>query len=232
MKISGLQKLTLLDFPGKMACTVFLQGCNFRCPFCQNGQLVLPEKYTYGGISEDDFFSFLKKRASVLDGVCISGGEPMIHAELESFIVRIKAMGYAVKLDTNGSCPEKLKQFISAGLLDYVAMDIKNSPERYAETVGLPGMDLTGIYKSVDLLKSGAIPYEFRTTVIKEFHEKRNFCDIAAWIKGPGKYFIQNFVDSEDVIQKGLHGFEADELQEILTYLRKFGLESDIRGTL
>ena len=170
MKLYGLQKLTLLDFPERVACTVFLGGCNLRCPFCHNSVLVFPEPEDET-MTEDAFFQFLDKRAGVLDGVAVTGGEPLLTPDVLPFLARIKETGFAVKLDTNGSFPKRLREAVETGLVDYVAMDIKNSPEKYAATCGLPVFDLSKVQESVRFLMNGSIPYEFRTTVVDEFHE-------------------------------------------------------------
>ena len=166
MLVSGLQKLTLLDYPGKVACTVFTGGCNFRCPFCHNSSLVLPEQIAHDS-SVEEVLRFLKKRVGVLDGVAVTGGEPLIHADMADFLREVKAMGYMVKLDSNGSFPDRLISLVQAGLVDRVAMDIKNSPALYAKTVGLGRFDLAGVTKSKDFLLTGAVDYEFRTTVVR-----------------------------------------------------------------
>ena len=201
MVISGMQKLTLLDYPGKTACLLFTQGCNFRCPFCHNASLVvnIPKE---AEISEDEFFKFLQKRKGILDGVCVSGGEPLLQPDIELFIRKIKDMGFAVKLDTNGSFPDKLIHLVEEGLVDYVAMDIKNSPETYVLTAGVDVLDMEAIRGSVLYLKDGNIPYEFRTTVVKHYHSKEGFEEIGKWLVGADKYFLQNFVDSGDLIGK------------------------------
>ena len=169
MELFGLQKLSLLDFPEKTACTVFLGGCNFRCPFCQNGSLVLPGAGE-PQIDEEEFFAFLKKRAGILDGVCITGGEPTLHKDLPVFAEKIRALGFAVKLDTNGSRPDVLRTMVEAGLVDYAAMDIKNARAKYASTCGLDKLDIGKIEQSAAFLMEGRIPYEFRTTVVRELH--------------------------------------------------------------
>lgn len=229
MNIHGLQKVTLLDYPGKVACTVFTGGCNFRCPFCHNKSLVteIPQN---SSISEEYFFSFLEKRKGVLDGVCITGGEPLLQTDLEQFIKTIKEKGYLVKLDTNGSLAASLKNLVSKGLVDYVAMDIKNSPERYAETVGMDICPMKDIEESVEFLLGGYIPYEFRTTVVQEFHEKDDFIKIAKWIKNPERYFLQGFVDSGDVLREGLRGYSAEEMEEFAEILRREMPFVEIRG--
>lgn len=229
MRIQGLQKLTLLDYPEHVACTVFTAGCNFRCPFCHNASLVvdIPEE---SEITEDDFFDFLKKRVGVLDGVCVSGGEPLLQPDIESFLRKIKELGYAVKLDTNGSFPEKLKQLVEKGLVDYVAMDIKNSKETYAITCGLQTLDVVSIEKSVAYLKEGHVPYEFRTTVVKNYHFKENFEMIGQWLNGAEKYFLQNFVDSGDLINKKMQGCTEEEMKELLEMVKQYVPGAKLRG--
>lgn len=212
MKITGLIKTTLLDFPGKVACTVFTYGCNFRCSFCHNARLVTEENPD--NITEDEFFSFLKKRQGILDGVCISGGEPTLQEDLPDFIRRIKAMGFAVKLDTNGYEPEILRNLINEGLLDYVAMDIKSSPSAYSKICGV-NIDIERIKTSVALLKEGKVDYEFRTTCVKEYHTPQHFVDIAQWLQGDSKYFLQHFEDSGYLIGDGLSAFSKTETQDI-----------------
>ena len=209
MKISGLQKLTLLDYPGKMACTVFTHGCNFRCGFCHNALLVTEENSN--NISEDEFFSFLKKRQGILDGVCISGGEPTLQKDLAEFIEKIKALGYSVKLDTNGSNPTILKKLIDEKLLDYVAMDIKNSPEKYSSTCGCE-VDIAHIKESISIIKESDIDHEFRTTTVKEYHSAEDFDAIAEWIQGDSKYFIQHFEDSGNLIGENLSPLSNEEM--------------------
>ena len=185
----GLQKMTLLDFPGRVACTVFSSGCNFRCPFCHNAGLVLPEADRSMLLDQAEVLAFLRKRQGLLDGVCLTGGEPLLFEENLDFMREIKALGYAVKLDTNGAFPERLKQAVAEGLADYVAMDIKNAPEAYAETAGLR-VDPEKIRASVAFLLSGAVPYEFRTTVVLPFHTAERMEEIGQWIAGAEKYFL------------------------------------------
>lgn len=229
MKIAGLQKLTLLDYPGKMACTVFSSGCNFRCPFCQNADLVLPDLYPEE-IGREEFLSFLKKRAGILDGICFSGGEPLLDGSVEGLMEEAKALGYLVKLDTNGSFPERLESLAAKGLLDYVAMDLKNSPERYAETIGLAEYDLAPIRESVSFLLAGAVPYEFRTTVVREFHGDSDFLSIGEWIQGAQRYFLQGFVDSGNLIEEGLHGYSLEEMAHFQALLKGRVPHTEIRG--
>ena len=229
MKIQGLQKLTLLDFPEHVACTVFTAGCNFRCPFCHNASLVvnIPKE---AELDEDSFFAFLEKRRGVLDGVCVSGGEPLLQPDIEKFIKKIKALGYAVKLDTNGSFPDKLKRLVENGLIDYVAMDIKNCPEAYAITCGIESMNVDAIRESVTYLKEGHIPYEFRTTVTKNYHAKEDFEKIGEWLLGTEKYFLQNFVDSGDLINGKTRGCSEEEMKEFLTIVEKYIPTAELRG--
>ena len=229
MRIDGLQKMTLLDFPGKVACTVFTGGCNFRCPFCHNALLVtkLPEKPDY---SEDEILSFLEKRTGLLDGVAITGGEPLLNPDIVDFIRKIRDMGYAVKLDTNGSFPERLKAIVGEGLVDYVAMDIKNRREKYTETVGLKNLDLSKIEESIDFLKSGAVDYEFRTTVVKQFHTVEDITAAAEWISGVKRYFLQNFVDSGELICEEVCGVDKETMLKMKSVAADFVPQTEIRG--
>ncbi|MBR5620741.1 MAG: anaerobic ribonucleoside-triphosphate reductase activating protein [Clostridia bacterium] len=229
MKLYGLQKLTLLDFPERVACTVFLGGCNLRCPFCHNSVLVFPEPEDET-VSEDEFFRFLDKRAGVLDGVAVTGGEPLLTPDVLPFLERIKEKGFAVKLDTNGSFPKRLREAVESGLVDYVAMDIKNSPEKYAATCGLPMFDLSKVQESVRFLMNGKIPYEFRTTVVDEFHEAADMEAIGRWIAGARAYYLQNFVDSGACIREGLHAKSPDELHLFRSLLTKYVPNTQVRG--
>lgn len=225
MRLGGFQKLTLLDFPGHVACTVFLQGCNFRCPFCHNTPLVL-------GTDEcpkEEFLSFLKKRQGLLDGVAVTGGEPLLSAALPSFLREIKALGYPVKLDTNGSFPDRLEAMINDGLVDYVAMDIKNSPEKYAFTAGAEGY-LPAVERSVSLLMRAAVPYEFRTTVVAEHHSADDFHKIGRWLQGSSQYFLQNYVDSGDILSSGLHAATKEEMEIYLAIAREYIPNTKLRG--
>ncbi|MBR6558865.1 MAG: anaerobic ribonucleoside-triphosphate reductase activating protein [Clostridia bacterium] len=199
MKFFGLQKLTLLDYPGKVACTIFTGGCNFRCPFCHNASLVL-RPGECKSFSEEEILSFLKKRVGVLEGVCITGGEPLMQNGIDEFISKVKELGYNIKLDTNGSFPDKLKNIIDRGLVDRVAMDIKNSKEKYSSTVDIEDYDITPIQRSIDILLEGKIDYEFRTTVSQQLHTTEDMVEIGKWINGAKEYYIQNFKDSGDII--------------------------------
>ena len=229
MRIDGLQKMTLLDFPGKVACTVFTGGCNFRCPFCHNALLVtkLPEKPDY---SEDEILSFLEKRTGLLDGVAITGGEPLLNPDIADFIRKIRSMGYAVKLDTNGSFPERLKAIVGEGLVDYVAMDIKNRKEKYAETIGLKNLDLSKIEESIEFLKTGAVDYEFRTTVVEQFHTVEDIRAAAEWISGAKRYFLQNFVDSGELICEEVSGVDKETMLKMKSAAADFVPQTEIRG--
>lgn len=228
MLIKGLQKLTLLDFPGKTACTVFTAGCNFRCPFCHNASLVTD--IDDERISEEEFFSFLSKRQGILDGVAITGGEPTLQPDLTDFLKKIKDMGYSIKLDTNGYRPQVLKDVVNNGLVDYVAMDIKNSKEKYALTCGLDSMDMEKIEESIEFLMSGKVDYEFRTTVVKELHNEDDIQDIVSWIKGAEKYYLQGFTDSGDLIGTGYSGYDKNTLQKLLNIAKNNFETVELRG--
>jgi pyruvate formate lyase activating enzyme len=226
----GLQKLTLLDFPGKVACTLFTGGCNFRCPFCHNATLVTraDEQQRY---ENAEILAFLRKRQGVLDGVAITGGEPTLMSGLYDFIMEVKAMGYAVKLDTNGTRPDVLKRLVNDRLIDYVAMDIKNSPQKYAYTCGLPeSYDLAKIEESINFLMEGNVDFEFRTTVAKPFHTEDDFYKIGEWIKGSEKYFLQQFKDSGDIIGKEISSFNESEMEGFLNILLPFVPNAQLRG--
>ena len=228
----GLQKMTLLDFPGKVACTVFSSGCNFRCPFCHNAGLVLPDADRSMLMDQVEILAFLRKRQGLLDGVCLTGGEPLLFEENLAFMREIKALGYAVKLDTNGAFPEQLKQAVAAGLADYVAMDIKNAPDAYAETAGLR-VDQERIGESVDFLLSGAVPYEFRTTVVLPYHTDERMEAIGKWIAGTEKYFLQQYKDENvDLLGDPATMRPADKAQmEIfLAIIRKYVPGAELRG--
>lgn len=213
MKIGGLQKLTLLDYPGKTACTVFLQGCNFRCPYCHNGGLVLPTEEDEL-LDEEEFFEFLKKRVKILDGVCVTGGEPLLQKEIIPFLQRIKSFGYEIKLDTNGSFPEKLKEICEMGLIDYVAMDIKHVPEKYPKAIGCQNISMDTICSSVEYLMSGSVDYEFRTTLVKGIHNPEDMDGIAEWIQGARRYFLQNFKDSGNLVGGNTQNITMDSFTE------------------
>lgn len=228
MKIKGVQKLTLLDYPGKMAATIFIGGCNFRCPFCHNAGIVVEDDQEE--ISKDALFSFLQKRKHVLQGVCITGGEPLLYEETEPLIRGIKELGYKIKLDTNGSFPKRLKKLVRHGLVDYVAMDLKNSKEKYMETAGTENFELEAIEESVSFLLEGHVDFEFRTTIVKELHTMDDIKKMAQWIKGAGKYFLQPFVDSGELIEDGFSAYEEEEMREFARVVKEFVPNVEIRG--
>lgn len=229
MEIGGLQKLSLLDYPDRTCCTIFTLGCNFRCPFCHNASIILP-LFSGETISEEEIISFLKKRIGLLDGVCITGGEPLLQKKLEPFLYQMKSLGFSIKLDTNGSFPERLQQLISSQLVDYVAMDIKNAPNKYNQTIGIKNFDLAPIKESVSTLMADVIPYEFRTTVVRELHTAEDMLALAQWIQGSEKYFIQNFVHSDDVLVKDLSSYSEKELKKILQSILPFLPAAELRG--
>lgn len=227
MIISGFQKLTLLDFPGHTACTLFTSGCNMRCPFCHNASLVTgtaEENYT-----EEEILSYLKKRQGLLDGVAITGGEPLLHKDIGDFIKKIKDLGFAVKLDTNGSFPERLKVLIDGGLLDYIAMDIKNCKEKYSLAAG-KDINVSDIEKSVELIKNSGIPHEFRTTVTKELHNEEDIISVARWLGEGEKYFLQQFKDSGEILASGQSAVHPDELNKFSAAAQKYGVLCETRG--
>ena len=229
MLISGLQKLTLLDYPGRVACTVFTGGCNFRCPFCHNAPLVLPERLARDS-SEEAVLAFLSKRRGVLDGVAVTGGEPLLHRDIGAFLEKVKALGFSVKLDTNGSFPDRLRALVSAGLVDRVAMDVKNSPALYEKTAGA-AVDMAAIERSRDFLLSGAVDYEFRTTVVKGLHTKESLMDAARWIRGAKDYYLQQFKDSGDVLAiEGLGAFSEKEMHALADAAAEFVPSVQVRG--
>lgn len=229
MKFYGMQKMTLLDYPGYVACTLFTGGCNFRCPFCHNALLVLDldENYT---IPEDEVLAFLKKRQGLLDGVCVTGGEPLINKDIGDFLSKVKELGFKIKLDTNGTNPALLKELVSQKLVDYVAVDIKNSPEKYAETVGLKSFDMSTINETVNFLMNGCVDYEFRTTVTKQFHTEKSMEEAARFIRGAKRYFLQNFVDSGNLIGSGITGQSKEEMEKLLSVVKKYVPDSYLRG--
>ena len=230
MLVSGLQKLTLLDYPGKVACTVFTGGCNFRCPFCHNSALVLPDRLAHDS-SAEQVLAFLRKRVGVLDGVAVTGGEPLLHPDIADFLKEIKAMGFLVKLDTNGSFPDRLIGIVEAGLADRVAMDIKNAPALYAKTVGLERFDLAGVTKSKDFLLEGRVDYEFRTTVVRGLHTEESLLAAAEWIRGAREYYLQQYKDSGAILDaEGLGAFDADEMHRLADAVREIIPTVEVRG--
>lgn len=237
MLILGLQKVTLLDYPGKIACTVFLGGCNFRCPFCHNGSLVLADRMG-DAIPTDRLLDFLEGRRGRLGGVCISGGEPTLHADLPDLLCKIKEMGFEIKLDTNGTNPEMLLRLINDGLVDYVAMDIKNSPAGYSVTAGVKGAVLEGdkgewldrVRQSVEILMEGRVDFEFRTTLMKELHTVEDIREIGRWLAGDEKLFLQTYREEGDLIKGGFTPFDKEETEGLLSEISKYIPNAAIRG--
>ena len=229
MEIAGLQKTTLLDYPGLVACTIFLPGCNLRCPFCHNAPLVLPACGPEARISDEELFRFLHKRQGKLDGVCITGGEPTLYPDLPDLLRRIRALGFRTKLDTNGTHPAVLRSLLEEALVDYVAMDIKNSPGRYAETCG--GIDcLAAVRESASLLLTGSVDYEFRTTVAHPLHTIQDFTAIGQWLQGARNYYLQQFQDSGHLIGTGLTPFTPEEMNDARQAAARFIPQTTIRG--
>ena len=228
-KIHGFNKLTLLDYPGRLAATIFLGSCNFRCPFCHNAGLVLaPESEPL--IETEEVLKVLRKRKGILDGVCVTGGEPTLDPGLTGLLTQIKELGYPVKLDTNGTRPALVRELVDAGLVDYVAMDIKNSQEKYAETAGIRHPDLESITRMVEYLKSGVVDYEFRTTVVKELHKREDIEAIGQWHSGSRRYFLQNYKESEQVIRPVFTSYSREQLENFQQILRKTIPQVEIRG--
>ena len=250
MRIAGMQKLTLLDYPGHTAATLFTPGCNYRCPFCHNGELVTPSgpfalaSEPGFALSTEDVLAFLRKRQGLLDGVCVSGGEPLLQPDLARFCEELRALGYAVKIDTNGTQPRHLRELLDADLIDYVAMDVKNAPARYAEAAGLPDAHLEEVRFSIALLAERAPAFEFRTTVVRELHTQQDLCDLSQWLarqmasasraahRKPVPWYIQNFKDSDTVLTgKGsLHPWQEDDLRAVLPLLQEAMPSARLRG--
>lgn len=226
MKICGFQKLTLLDFPGHLAATVFTGGCNFRCPFCHNSELIWPE----GFLEEEEIFQTLRKRAGMLEGICVTGGEPTLQKDLRDFLQKIKELGYRTKLDTNGYRPEVLRDLCQSGLVDYVAMDIKGPRHSYGTIVGLPDLDLSRIEESVRYLLTGPVPYEFRTTVVPELHREEDFEEIGRWLAGADAYFLQAYQDSEYVLDRRFTPPSPEWMDVLQKRLLPFVPHTAIRG--
>lgn len=228
MLIHGLQKMTLLDYPGKVACTVFFGGCDFRCPFCHNWELL--DGSSPAQTDSEAFLQFLNKRKGMLEGVVVTGGEPLLRKELPELLGQIKELGYPVKLDTNGNHPEALEKVIRDGLVDYVAMDIKNSRGKYAMTAGLEQLDTGAVEQSVRLLMNGPVEYEFRTTVVSELHNDDSFLDIREWIAGAQHYYLQYFTDRDTVPFEGFHAPEEDVMTHYAALVREKVPSVQIRG--
>lgn len=228
MYIEGMQKLTLLDFPGNVACTLFAHGCNLRCPFCHNAGLVVrkPENR----IDENELTEFFNRRKGILDGICLTGGEPLAQKDAIEFLRFLRGFGYKIKLDTNGFYPDVLKQAIDEGLIDYIAMDIKSSRIGYAKAVGVEGIDISPAIESVRIIMESGIDYEFRTTAVKGLHLVSDFEDIGEWIAGAKQYFVQQFIDSGDLISDGYEAFTPEETAKLLAAVRKFVPNAQARG--
>lgn len=234
MNIGGLQKTTLIDFPGKLASTIFTKGCNLRCSYCHNADLVLGNNLTRD-FSEEEIFNFLEKRKNILDAVCISGGEPLMQEKILEFLYQVKKMGYLIKVDTNGFYPIKLKELIKSELVDYLAMDVKHSAENYEKAVGIKDIDLNKINESIEILQTNQIPFEFRTTAVKGIHTERDFIKIGNWLKGPYQFFLQNYENSGDILasrlnsKHSLKSFTKKELESFLALLIKDLPKAQIR---
>lgn len=228
MKIHGLQKMTLLDFPGRVACTVFLGGCDFRCPFCHNFELI--DGTAQPIMDDEELLAFLRRRSGLLDGVAFTGGEPCLHPGLPDLLRKIRALDFATKLDTNGFHPDMLQDILEQKLVDYVAMDVKNSPDKYAATCGLDSLDLAPILQSIELLKASGVDYEFRTTVVAELHRAEDFAAIGGMIRGARRYFLQCFTDRDSVPFGDLHAPSREDLLRYAEIVRPFVPETQLRG--
>lgn len=227
MKICGIEKFSMVDWDTKIVCTLFASGCNFRCPFCHNASLALSNQ---APLDEKEIFDYLEKRKGLLDGVCVSGGEPTLSHDLEDFIGKIKALGYKVKLDTNGTNPTMVQNLINKGLVDYIAMDIKNSPEKYATTTGLASISLDNILESVRIIKSSGIAHEFRTTIIKEFHTENDLKRIADIVDGCDGYFLQQYVDRDSCISHGFTPIDKTTAENWLNHFIGKAKRTSLRG--
>lgn len=229
MNIQGFTKTTLLDYPGKVAAVIFLGGCNFRCPFCHNAPLVLPPEQG-PPLSLEDILRFLKKRRKILDGVCISGGEPTLEPDLFSLCECIKSLGYLVKLDTNGTNPRLLRELAGEHLIDYAAIDVKSAPEHYPALTGVSNPDLDSIRQSAEWLLAGSLPYEFRTTVVRELHAAEDFIEISRWLSGASRYYLQAYRDSPQVMRRGYTACTKEEMEHYLALVRVSIPAAQLRG--
>lgn len=229
MRIHGFNKTTLLDYPKHLAATIFLGGCNMRCPFCHNASLVQNIAST-PTIPEEEVLSYLAKRKNILEGVCITGGEPTLYEELPTFISKIKSLGLKVKLDTNGTNPKMIKALVENKLIDYIAMDIKNAPDKYKETAGVSSIDLEAVMESVAFLLSNPIEFEFRTTVVKELHDLEDIISIGKWIAGAKAYYLQAYLDSGDILSPGLSGHTKETLIDYVSILSQYVDHVALRG--
>ncbi len=230
MILTGLQKLTLLDYPGAVACTIFTGGCNCRCPFCHNSSLVLPDRIE-SRLTEEDALQFLQKRKGLLDGVAISGGEPLLQPDLADFLRRIKDLGYKIKMDTNGFFPDRLRKVVEEGLADRIAMDVKNAPDRYPETVGLANPDMGAVTASKEYLLAFGGDYEFRTTVVRGLHRREDIAEAARWIAGAREYYLQQYVDSGDILQaEGLEAYTPEQMEQFRIAAARYVPSVQLRG--
>ena len=227
MNVQGYQKLTLLDYPGRTACTVFTGGCNLRCPFCHNAGLVRTP--LAGPNLTDEVLVYLQKRRGILDGVCVTGGEPLLQPDLADFLRKVKEMGYAVKLDTNGMLPQRLAVILATKLVDYVAMDIKSSPDGYAAATGTDA-DVSAVTDSLSILRQSGIPFELRTTAVRGIHTEADFAAIGEWLGEVPSYFIQRFVDSGQLLGEGFDAFSPEEMERLLTTVRRYTPSAQLRG--
>ncbi|MBE6712074.1 MAG: anaerobic ribonucleoside-triphosphate reductase activating protein [Ruminococcaceae bacterium] len=227
MNVQGYQKLTLLDFPGRVACTVFTGGCNLRCPFCHNASLVLNPRESAN--LEEEVLSYLAGRRGILEGVCVTGGEPLLQPDLSDFVKQVKNMGFSVKLDTNGSDPAALEALLATGQIDYIAMDIKSSPEHYEKAIG-KAFPMEKFLRSAEMIRSSGIEHEFRTTLVKGIHELRDMEGIGNWLAGEQRYFLQGFVDSGNLLGTGFAAFSPEEMKEFLQTVRKDIPSAKLRG--
>lgn len=228
MNIQGLQKLTLLDYPEHVAATLFTGGCQLNCPYCHNSELIQGPFGT--GEAPADVLAFLKKRQGLLDGVCVSGGEPLLQADIADFLRAVKALGYKIKLDTNGGFPDKLAALVDEGLVDYVAMDIKNTPALYPKTCGVPGLDPTPYIASKNFLMEGRVDYEFRTTVVREFHTFEDVLAVARWLEGAKRYYLQSFVARDQVRDLSLSAYTDEEMKRLAEAAKKILPCTTLRG--
>lgn len=227
MLIKGMQKTTLLDYPSKIAATVFTGGCNFRCPFCHNASLVT--RQDTATIPEEEVMTYLRKRSGILDGICITGGEPLLQKDIALFCKKVRDLGLLIKLDTNGSRPKELQYLIDEGLIDYIAIDVKNSKELYAKTCGISDFP-TEVDESIKIIMSSGIPYEFRTTVVKELHTQESIESLCQWIRGADRYYLQGFIDSGDTIQQGFSAYSAEEMIDLLEIAKRYIPTAELRG--
>ncbi|MCR5717265.1 MAG: anaerobic ribonucleoside-triphosphate reductase activating protein [Lachnospiraceae bacterium] len=228
MKIHGLMKMTLLDYPGLVACTVFLGGCDMRCPYCHNWELL--DMNAPAIMDDEELLAFLNTRKGLLDAVVFTGGEALLRNDLAEVIRKVRKLGFKIKLDTNGNHPDKLKNIVEEGLIDYVAMDVKNSPDRYGMTIGLPEFSTVRIGESIEYLLHGPVEYEFRTTVVKQFHDEESFRQIGEWIRGAKRYYLQGFVDRDTVPYEGLSACSREQMETFLTIVAPCVQTAEIRG--